>query len=538
MLVVGGSPAGVWQAVEQAESGNQVYLVEEGPTLSGSADRDLASRLAALGDRVQVITLADLESVERDGGFKVKLRKRPFRVDSELCDGCDDCVRVCPANIDDPYRSRMPLRTAIDSLTPGGRGYNILRQAPPCQEACPVHLDVRGYVGMAADGRHRDSLALIREKLPFPGIIGRICTRPCEAACNRSLADQPVAICALKRFVADKEIEEGVSPGARPEAKRAETSGKRVAVIGSGPAGLSCAYELAGMGHTVTVFEALPVLGGMLRVGIPEYRLPRKVLDAEVGVVERMGVRFETNARLGRDFTVDGLLQRGNDAVFIAVGAHRGQRLGIPGEDASGVLHGIDFLRDLNLGDQPAVGRQVVVVGGGNVAIDSARSALRLGAERVSVVYRRTRAEMTAHHSEVEAALEEGVDITYLAAPDRVVARDGRVKGVVCVRMELGGFDRSGRRAPAPVAGSQFTLEADTIIAAVGQSAEAGFLSEADGVKAQSGRVEVDSATLATTRPGVFSGGDAVTGPRSAIDAIAQGQQAAQSIDRYLKGGR
>ncbi|MEW6033681.1 MAG: FAD-dependent oxidoreductase [Chloroflexota bacterium] len=542
VLVVGGGVEGVRAALKQAESGRQVYLVEEGPVLgAGGTSAALLSRLRALGDRVRVITMADLAGVEWvEDGFRVKVRRRAPRVVEGLCNSCEACVRVCLANMDDAERGRMSLRTAIDSLTPGHGGYHILRETPPCQEACPIHLDVRGYVGLVADGRYHDSLAVIEGLLPFPGTIGRICTRPCEAACNRGLADEPVAICALKRFVADRAMEEVGDVVVRNGgvARPVVSSGRKVAVIGSGPTGLTCAYELVRVGHGVTVFEALPVAGGMLRVGIPEYRLPHSIVEGEIAALERAGVRVQTNMRLGRDVTLDGLFKDGYDAVFLALGAHLSQRLGIPGEGSRGVVHGVEFLRELNLGHRPWVGRRVVVVGGGNVAIDSARSALRLGAEKVSIVYRRTGAEMPAYESERNAAIAEGVDIMYLSAPKEVLVSGGGVCGLRCVLTELGAPDASGRRAPLPVPDSDFDIEADMVIPAIGQAADLGFLSGDGEVKASAGRLEADPDTLATSLEGVFAGGDVVTGPRTAIEAIAAGKRAAVSIDRYLRQGR
>ncbi|MBI2859512.1 MAG: hydrogenase iron-sulfur subunit, partial [Chloroflexi bacterium] len=314
------------------------------------------------------------------------------RVDQALCNGCDECSRICPATVNDPVAGAAALRKAIDSATPGKGGYNILEQRPPCEGACPVHLDVRGYVGLIAGGKHMESLALIREKLPFPGIIGRICTRPCETACNRGRADARVAICALKRFVADRERNDmlPVSAGLKRPASSAAT-GKKVAVIGSGPAGLTCAYELALLGHGVTIFEKMPQAGGMLRAGIPAYRLPRDILDSELSAVFDGGVEIRKGAELGQDLTIDGLFQQGYQAVFLAIGAHKGLKLGIPGEDLPQVVSGIGFLHELNLGKPRPTTGTVIVIGGGNVAVDSARSALRLGASKVTILYRRTK---------------------------------------------------------------------------------------------------------------------------------------------------
>lgn len=541
VIVVGAGIAGVTRAIEQAKNGKQVYLVAEGvgaDVESGISEGPEASAaLQGFRDRIQIISRAELSSVARaDGRFRVKLRKRASRVLDELCNSCAACSRICPATMDDPMQYGLSSRAAIDSLTPGQGGYNIARNTPPCQEACPVHLDIRGYVGLAADGRYRESLALIRAILPFPGVIGRICTRPCETACNRGKADEPVAICALKRYVADWELQQGDAGSSAKPVVSPVSTGKKVAIIGSGPAGLSCACELARMGHGATVFESSSVVGGMLRLGIPEYRLPRSILDGEVALIEKAGVKVKTNTALGRDITVDGLLGEGYDAIFVAVGSHKGLNLGVPGGEGRGVIHGIDFLREVNLGSCKGVHGKVVVVGGGNVAIDSARCARRLGAAKVGLVYRRTRTEMPAHESEICAAVAEGIDITYLASPVEVLLGDGKVRGLRCVRMELGSPDRSGRRQPVPVRGSEFDIEADMVVPAVGQEVDTEGL-ENIGLDFTSGRLSVDLATSATSRKGVFGGGDAVTGPRSAIEAVAAGRCAAESIDRYLMTG-
>ena len=403
--------------------------------------------------------------------------------------------------------------------------------APPyCEATCPLHLDAKGYVNLIAEGKYAESLALIREKLPFPGILGRICTHPCETKCQRNEVDQTVSIRALKRFVAD--LEETPAWDLTIEEEKKE----RVAIVGSGPAGLMAAYDLRKKGYRVTIIEALSGLGGMLRWGIPEYRLPRDILDKELGIIEKLGVEIKLNTRIGEAITLKDLIE-GYDAVFLATGAHKSARLGLEGEDTPGVYHGIDFLRKVNMGYKVDVGGQVIVIGGGDVAIDAARSALRLGAEKVTNLYRRTRAEMPARENEVEDALREGIEINYLTAPTKIVSRNGQVSSIECIRMELGEPDASGRRRPVPITGSEFSLSADFVIPAIGQRPDINAFSEVAGLKLTRGRtILVDPVTSATDMEGVFAGGDAVTGPKSAVEALAMGRQAAISIDRFIKG--
>lgn len=404
-------------------------------------------------------------------------------------------------------------------------------KAPPyCEATCPIHLDVRGYINLIAEGKWSESLALIREKIPFPGILGRVCYHSCETKCQRNKVDQPVAICALKRFVANREetsswnltIEEGKK--------------EKVAVVGSGPAGLMAAYELRKKGYQVTIIEALSQLGGMLRCGIPEYRLPRDVLDNELSIVERLGVEVRLNTRFGKDLNLNQLFAQGYDAVFLGLGAHQGIPLGIPGEDAKGVVQGVNFLRELNLERQTQVGQKMTVIGGGNVAIDVSRSACRMGAE-VTIIYRRSRAEMPAWEEEVKHALEEGIRIQCLAAPLEVLVEDNRVKGLRCVHTELVEPDRSGRLRPKPVVGSEFDIECDMVIVAIGQQTESSALGEEQGLKlTERGTLDADPLTLATGQNGVFAGGDARIGPSSVVEALADGRKAAVSIDRFLRG--
>jgi len=352
-----------------------------------------------------------------------------------------------------------------------------------------------------------------------------VCFHPCEAKCRRGELDEAIAIRMLKRFAAEHDT--GLW---KQNIKMTPATGKSVAIVGSGPAGLTAAYYLARLGHSVTVFEALPELGGMMRVAIPDYRLPKNILKAEIEEIEDIGVDIKINTRVD---SIDSLLSDNYDAVFVAVGAHQGVRIGVEGEDNPRVVECVNFLRDVSLGKKVKVGDKVAVIGGGNVAIDGARTALRLGAKEVTIIYRRTRAEMPASPEEVEEALAEGVQIYFLVAPLKIISQNGSVE-MECTRMELGAMDASGRRRPEPIKGSEFALDFDTIIAAIGQRPDI-----PDQFNLALGRgnvVEVDPDTLTTSREGVFAGGDAVSGPASVIEAIAAGRQAAISIDKYLGG--
>ncbi|MFA4910531.1 MAG: FAD-dependent oxidoreductase [Desulfobacteria bacterium] len=546
VLIIGGGLAGIQSALEQAESGNTVYLVENSPGIGGerllynedSKTVDFVSpdlEKVKKNKNIRIITNADIEKVEEsDGKFDIKIKKRDIRVIEERCDDCKACIKVCPVNLWDDENQGLSFRTAIDFFDHVNPSYNIVKETPVCQRTCPVHLDIRGYIGFIADGKFEESLALIKEVLPFPSICGHICPHPCEEECNRGRIDYPLSIRDLKRFVADIELQNALKPKPLMIVK-GEDKGKKVAIIGAGPAGLACAHDLALLGYGVTVFEALPRPGGMLAVGIPDYRLPRDVLEKEIDAVSALGVEIRCNTVIGKGLSLDDLFNKGYEAVFITVGAHKNQEMRIPGEDARRVIPGVTFLRDLNLGKPADVGERVVVIGGGNVAIDSARCALRLGARDVTILYRRSRHEMPASDEEIEAALEEGVKIEYLVAPLQVFTADGKAAGLRCMRMELGKPDTSGRRRPIPVEGSEFDIELDTLIPAIGQVPDISFLGESSGIElTKRGTIAVNPDTLETSRPGVFAGGDCQTGPKIAIEAIAAGKKAAVSIDKYL----
>ncbi len=484
---------------------------------------------------IELLTNTEVEKVEGDpGAFRVTVSRKPRYIDTSLCTGCGDCAEACPVELPSIHDQGLAKRKAAykkyPQAIPGAFAVEKADRAP-CRLACPAGINVQAYVQLVGLGKYEEALRLIMERLPLPGVLGRICPHPCEEACRRGELDQPVAIRDLKRLAAD-------SHDPRLIHGRKTTAGEaRVAVIGSGPAGLSAAYHLALRGVLSTVFEALPKPGGMLRVGIPDHRLPRRILDQEIEVIKDLGVEIRTNTALGRDVTVDGLLRDGYEAVYLATGAHQGMKLGIPGEEAEGVRQGVDFLREVNLQGRPPVGNRVAVIGGGNVAVDVARSAVRLGAAEVHIIYRRTRAEMPAWEEEVSAAEAEGVEITYLAAPTAVLVSDGKVSGLGLVRMELGEPDQSGRRRPVPVEGSDFRIDIDQLIPAIGQRPDPKGLEDVDGLTfTRWGTVEVDPVTWATGRDGVFAGGDLQSGPDIAITAVAAGYEAAESIVRYLEG--
>ncbi|SHG87513.1 formate dehydrogenase major subunit [Thermosyntropha lipolytica DSM 11003] len=400
---------------------------------------------------------------------------------------------------------------------------------PPCLKACPANTDCQGYVGLIANGQYKEAVSLIMEKLPLPASIGLVCPHPCEEACRRKMVDDAVAIAALKAFAGFYNLQ-AVDPYL-PEVK--EVSGKKVAVVGAGPAGLTAAYFLALKGHKVDIYEAMPEPGGMLRYGIPEYRLPKTVLDKEIGYITRLGVNIITNTRLGVDVKLEELRSR-YDAVFLGIGAWVSSKIGCPGEESEGVVGGIEFLRRVAMKEPIKIGRKVAVIGGGNTAMDAARTAIRMGAEEVMVLYRRTRSEMPAEDIEVKEAEEEGVIFKFLVAPEEIIAQDGKVRAIKMQKMQLGEPDASGRRKPVPIPGEVEIIEADMIIAAIGQQVNTEGL-EGVGLN-RWGTIEVDETTFMTNLEGVFAGGDVVAGPKIAIEAVAQGGKAAQVIDSYLRG--
>jgi len=441
---------------------------------------------------------------------------------------------VCPVSLESLYDECLIDRKAVyksyAQAVPGA--YTIDKRDPsPCTHSCPNAVNAHGYVAMIAQGKYQEAMEVITRTLPLPGVLGRICPHPCETACRRDEVDEPISICALKRFVADKVDIDDLPPVDIP------ARDERIAVIGAGPAGLTAAYFLAKDGFKVTIFEALPVAGGMLRVGIPDYRLPPDVLEKEIKWITRFGVEIKYNTALGRDITVDGLLEDGCKAVYLAIGCHANMKLNIPNEDTDGVIPGVKFLRDVSLGDLTSLKGNVVIVGGGDVAIDAARSALRLGADKVTILYRRTHAEMPAREEEIEDALEEGVDIQFLMAPVEVVERGGKVAGIKCIKMKLGEPDDSGRRRPVPVKGSEFIVDTDVIIPAIGQKTDTAFLKDATDIELDRwNNIKVDPISFETSKKGVFAGGDAQTGASIAIGAVAAGREAAVSIKRYLNG--
>ncbi|MCK4784873.1 MAG: FAD-dependent oxidoreductase, partial [Desulfobacteraceae bacterium] len=551
VMIVGGGIGGIQSSLDLAESGFYVYLVEKSSCIGGRmAQLDktfptndcsmciMGPKLVECGRHlnIEILTLSEVESISgNEGNFKVKIHQHARYIDPDKCTGCGDCAKACPVSIPDEFNMGLGLRKATYLSYPQGvpRVNAIIKKdRAPCVNTCPAGINVQGYVQLIAAGKYREAIQLIRERLPLPGVLGRVCPHPCEFQCRRADVDEAIAIRDLKRFAADQvDLDDLPLP-------EIEDRSEKVAVVGSGPAGLTVAYYLRLKGYQVTIFEALPVLGGMLRVDIPDYRLPTELLDAEINQILRLGIETQTGKRLGMDFTLDDLKRDGFRAIFLAIGAHLGMKSNVKGEDEfAGVVNAVDFLRDVNLGSRERPGRRVVIIGGGNVAIDAARVARRLGCEDVALAYRRSEKEIPAFSEEIEGALAEGVKFHYLTAPVRVLGEGGRVTGLECVRTELGPPDASGRRRPVPVEGSEFVIDCDGVIPAIGQQIDIGWARNGDALDVtRRSTLVVNQHTMQTSIPHVFAAGDAVTGPATVIEAVAAGHKAVEAIHLYING--
>lgn len=553
-LVIGGGIAGIQAALDIANSGYEVVLVEREPTIGGRmAQLDktfptldcsaciLTPKMVDVAQHpnITLLSCSELEEVKGFvGNFEVKIKKKARYVDESKCTACGDCSKQCPVEVSSEFNVGLGMRKAIYIPFPQAvpNKYVIDKEdRPPCRETCPITQEAAGYVGLVARGRFEDAARLIREQNPLPLVCGRVCYHPCESECNRQFVDESIAIKNLKRFVIEWEMRNkgGLEP---PQVEKRKP--EKIAIIGSGPSGLTCAHELALKGYESVIFEKLPVAGGMLAVGIPEYRLPKNLLELEIDYIRKMGVTIKTGVAFGRDLSLEDLFSQGFKAIYIATGAHKSLKMSIPGEEEfSGIYHGVDFLRNINLGKLQPVGKRVAIIGGGNTAIDAARTALRCGGQEVTILYRRTRKEMPAEEAEIQAAEEEGIKIQYLRAPVEVLGKEGEVTSLKCIKMELGEPDSSGRRRPVPIEGSEYELSFDAVIIAVSQSPELDFINGENRFKISKwNTLEVDPETQETNIKGVFAGGDVVHGPATVISAMGDGKRAAEAIDKYLSG--
>ncbi len=551
VMVVGGGIAGMQAALDIGNGGFKVYLVEKDTTIGGHMlqfDKtfptlDCAACIGtpkmvevAQNSNIELLSYSEVSEVDGYiGNYTVTVKRKPRYVIEGVCTGCGECVKACPVSVLSGWDEGLAFRKAIYRSFPQAVPITYVidkKDRAPCVTTCPAGTNVQGYVQLIGQGKYKEALGLIMERLPLPGVLGRVCPHPCESQCRRKEVDEPIAIRELKRFAADHvDYSEMLTPAI---ADREE----KVAVIGSGPAGLTAAYYLRLKGYHVTLFEGHDVLGGMLRLGIPDYRLPLEILDKEIDYIIESGIEIRKGSWFGKDFSLADLENEKFCAVFMGIGAHGTIKMGIPGEDATdGVIDAIDFLRQTNLGDHTITGESVVVIGGGNVAIDAARSAKRLGAKKVTIAYRRSKNEMPAYEEEITDAEKEGILLLCLTAPMGILEKDEKVAGLECIKTKLGPKDESGRRSPVPLENTEFIIPCDTVIPAIGQKPII-FKSSGDPLLKTSsrGRMIVNPYTMQTSIPHVFACGDAVTGPATVIEAVAGAHRAVEAIHRYIVG--
>jgi len=566
VLVVGGGVAGMQAALDLADSGFKVYLAEKESSIGGTmAQLDktfpsndcamciLAPRLVSVGRHLNIEILRNTDLVRVDGqpgNFQVELKRRATFIDPTKCTGCGECTQVCPVELPNEFNLGLSSRKAIYKRYPQAVPAQFAiskRERPPCQAACSAGTNVQAYVALTGQGKFAEALAVVREHMPFASVCGRICLHRCEQECNRNQVDEPVAIMHIKRFLAEWDFQH--KPSLPPSVEK--THEERVAVIGGGPAGLTCAHDLAKRGYPVTLFESSSKLGGMLRACVPEFRLPEEYLDRDIEYLLSPGIDVLTNMALGKDFTLEELENQGYKAVFLATGAHRSKRLPIPGHELQGISLNIDFLRKARTGEPVDLTGRVLVVGGGNVAMDVARTVRRMGIEHVTMACLESRDKMTAHAWEIQEALDEGIEIINDVTFKQFLGRDGWVTGTEAKRISSMAFDKTGRLTVNEIPGTEFVIPADRVIVAIGQTPDLGYLDPKNQVSVRRGLVEVDTQTLATAHPGVFAGGDVVaeaphlrifaggdvvTGTAFVVDGVAAGHKAAESIECCLRG--
>ena len=541
ILVIGSEMTGINASLEHANAGDKVYLVENSPFV-GETSYKLAPIFSTENEivktfeeiekhpNIKILTRTSIDRIINENGtYCVHLTKKSARVNEELCIACGECWQVCPVTILDQFTGGIDNRKAIyrpfKHSIPAISG--IEKETPFCQVSCPIGTDIRGYVGLIANGKFIEAYNQIREDNPLPGVCGRVCSHFCEDMCKRELKGDPLAIRSLKRFVADYVAQMEVK---LPKIQIGPPKNQRIAIIGAGPSGLTAAHDLVKFGYKATIFEELPVTGGMLHWAIPAFRLPRDILQKEIDMIADLGVEIKTQTRVEN---IDELFAQGFDAVFIGTGAPKPRNLNISGEELEGVYPGETFLEDYNLDTEVNFnGRNVAIIGGGNTATDSARSALRIGAEKVTILYRRSRAEMPADTAEICAVEHEGIEIQFLTSPVRILG-DQKVEKLECIRMELGEPDESGRRRPIPIKDSEFIIDVDIVIPAISRDPEIEWITDIELTKW--GTIKVDEKN-ATSRKGVFAGGDVVNGAATVIEAMADGKRVALAIDEYFSG--